>query len=92
MNNNMNKYRLTGMICTAAIAAVCFYAYFSGKEDSYAVVFAVTAVLFAISATAELLASRASGAAGALGYFRPAFFYVLAAAALAASLYLFIAG
>ena len=89
-----DKYRLTAMAATAAVAAVCFWAYFAGGEAVYGYAFAAASALLAVAATAELFAARADGskrAASPLGMMRPALLYVFAAAAAAMAVYIFIA-
>ena len=84
----MDKYKLISLLSSAAVAIVCFYAYFYGGQSVYPVSFALAGLFMAVAATSEVLSARSSGAKSALSYLRPSLFYILAVCAIAAALYL----
>lgn len=89
----MNRYRIMGLIAAIAAAAVCFWAYAAvkrGETPPYGAVFAIASAGFAAIATSELLISKKNKATGAFAYFKPAFFYLIAAASLTAAVWFFV--
>ncbi len=86
----MDKYRLVSLISSAAVAVVCFYAYFWGGARTYPISFLLAGIFMAAAATAEVMSAKKRGATGALSYLRPSLFYLLALGALGAAAYLFL--